>query len=65
MEVELQAFLILALDGCEWPFSRYGLISPRTHWLGGWVVASRAGLDAAAKRDAAMPSPPLPEIEPR
>jgi hypothetical protein len=48
-EVEVYAFLTLALDGDEWSASRPGRFTPRerapgTHWIGGWV-GPRAILD--------------------
>jgi hypothetical protein len=41
-EVQLHAFLTLALDGREWPDSCTGRFNPRervpdNHWIGGWV----------------------------
>jgi hypothetical protein len=43
-------FLTSALDGGEWSGGR----SPEYHWIGGWV-GSRAGLDAAEKREISCP----------
>jgi hypothetical protein len=54
VEVQLHAFLTLALNGGEWSASRPGRFTPRerapgTHWIGGWV-GPKAGLDAVLKR---------------
>jgi hypothetical protein len=59
VEVYLEAFLTLALDGGEWSASHPGRFTPRerapgTHGIGGWVVP-RAGLDAEVRRK--IPSP--------
>jgi hypothetical protein len=54
VEVQLYAFIILALYGGEWSASRPGHFTPGVnsygiHWIGDWVVLS-AGLDAVAER---------------
>jgi len=43
VEVQLHAFLPLALDGGDWSSSRSGHFSPwertpATHWMGGYCV---------------------------
>jgi hypothetical protein len=59
VEVQLQAFFNLALDGGELSASRPGRFTPRerapgTHWIGGWA-GPRAVLEAVVKRK--IPSP--------
>jgi hypothetical protein len=54
MEIQLHAFLTLALDGDEWLASQPGRLNPRerapgAHWIGGWLDP-RVGLDAIANR---------------
>jgi len=54
VEIELLAFLTLALDGGEWSTSCPDCFIPRettpnTHWIEGWVVP-RVGLDAVVRR---------------
>jgi len=44
----------MAIDGGEWLASRPGHFTPGTHCIGGWV-ASRAGLEAVAKRRNSCP----------
>jgi hypothetical protein len=64
VDVYLQAFLTLALDGGEWSASRPGRFTPRerapgTHWIGGWVgPQSHSGHSGEEKN-----SQPLPQIE--
>jgi hypothetical protein len=65
VEVQLHAFLTLALDGGEWSASHSSRFTPRerapgTHWIGGWV-SLRVGLDAVVKK---TNSQPLPGLEP-
>jgi hypothetical protein len=60
LEVQLHAFLTLALYWGEWSASHPGQYTPGTHWIGG-LVGPRAGLDAMAKRNK---SPLLLGIEP-
>jgi hypothetical protein len=59
MEVQLHAFLTLALNGGEWSASFTSHITTRertlgTYWVGGWVDP-RAGLDKVAKRKTPYP----------
>jgi hypothetical protein len=54
VEIQLHAFLTLALYGGKWSASRPGRFTPGervpgTHWIGGGV-GPRAGLDAVARR---------------
>jgi len=54
VEVQLCAFLTLALDGSEWLAScpssfTPGVKAPDTYWRGAWV-GSKASLDTATKR---------------
>jgi hypothetical protein len=60
LDLELQAFLILALAGGEWLASRSDRFTSRertpcTHWIGGWV-GPRAGLDALVKEKFPAPT---------
>jgi hypothetical protein len=55
VEVQLHAFLTLALDGGEWSASRPSSFTSSEkaagiNWTGGWVDP-RTGLDAVAKRN--------------
>jgi len=54
MEVQLRAFLTLAVDGGEWSVSlpdslTAGERAPSSHWVGG-SLSPRTGLDAVTKR---------------
>jgi hypothetical protein len=54
VEIQLHAFLTLALDGSVWSVSCPGYFTPRerassTHWIGGWV-GTRTGLDMVVKK---------------
>jgi hypothetical protein len=64
--VEIYIFLTSALVGCDWSASNPGRlipgeITPRTHWIGGWVDP-RAGLDDVEKRK--FLTPPRLELRP-
>jgi hypothetical protein len=48
VEVDVQLFLILALDGGKWSAAP-GETASGTHWIGGWA-GPRAGLDNLEKR---------------
>jgi hypothetical protein len=57
VELLLQVFLTLTLDGDEWLASRPGRFTPgkeRTYWIR-WWVGSRAGMDEAAKKENPCP----------
>jgi len=70
VEVQLHAFLTLALVGGEWPASRSGRFTPEerdtdSHWIGGGV-GPRVGLNAVVNRRK-IPTPArnrMPVVQP-
>jgi hypothetical protein len=72
VDVQIQAFLISALDGSEWSVSRPGRFIRRertlgTHWIGGWGGGPQVW-DTVSKRKIPSPrresNPDYPIIQP-